>query len=162
MKRYLIFSAVIILAAGLLVHTAAQDQKNEIKRMSLEAEIILTGKVLNQKSVWNKNKTKISTNVMVEVEEYLKGNRTDKNIIVEHPGGEIGEIGEWYSHTPRFNNDEEVLLFLKKDNKNNFYKVLNGEDGKLSLQTDKESGKKITTARVDVSVFKKTIKNVLK
>ncbi|HSR18927.1 MAG TPA: hypothetical protein VLM39_12615, partial [Ignavibacteriaceae bacterium] len=134
----------------------------EIKKISRDADVILTGKVLRQHCLWNKNKTKIFTNVTVEVEEYLKGSRSDKNILITHPGGEIGEIGEWYSHTPGFKDDEEVLLFLRKDSKNDIYKVVNGEDGKLSLHTDKKTGEKITSSHVAVSVLKKEIENVLK
>jgi hypothetical protein len=161
-RKSLIVLAVIILLGGLIISAFAQDKRTEIVRLSREADIILTGKVLKQNCIWNKNKTKIFTNVTVEVEECLKGNLNDENILITHLGGEIGEIGEWYSHVPDFNNDEEVLLFLKKDSKNNMYAVLNGEDGKLTLHTDEKTGVKVTSSKVDISVYKKEIKNILK
>ena len=121
--------------------------------------MILTGKVAKQNSIWNKDKTRIFTEVTVEVEEYLKGNNGTKSIVVITPGGEVGEVGELYTHMPKFSKDEDVLLFVKKDKKDLDYKVFNGEDGKMTLYTDKKTGEKMTSSNKKVSSLKKEIKN---
>lgn len=140
----------------------AQSFQSKIKQLSEKSDVILTGKVAKQKSEWNKNRTRIYTNVTIEVNEYVKGSGVDKNIVVKHPGGEVGDVGEWYSHMPKFNNDEEVLLFAKKDKKDKSYKVLDGEDGKLTLYRDKKTGETVTSSNLKISTLKKEIKKYSK
>ena len=112
----IIFSAVLV---TLFLHFDIHSQSNEskIKNLSEGADIILTGKVVRQNSDWNNDRTRIYTNVVIKTEEYLKGDYAEKTIALSTLGGEVGEVGELYSHMPRFSNDEEVLLFVKKDKK---------------------------------------------
>lgn len=135
---------------------------NELKSLSKGADVIVTGKVAGQKSKWNADKTRILTQVTVEVDEYLKAADNQKDIIITHLGGEVGSIGEWYSHVPSFKNNEEVLLFLKKDKANKAYKVVDGEEGKWTLYKDDKTGEKITSSFVKISALKKEIKNQVK
>jgi len=136
----------------------SQTIQSKMENLSQNADIILTGKVVEQKSSWNKEKTRIITNAVVQAEEYLKGDYSEKTLIVTTQGGEVGDIGELYSHMPRFNNDEEVLLFVKKDKKDLNYKILNGEDGKLTLYRDK-NGELVTSSNKKISTLKNEIKN---
>jgi hypothetical protein len=138
-----------------------QQTISKIEKLSNEADIILTGKVVQQKSNWNNDQSKIYTNVTIEVEEYLKGKSNNSKITITHPGGEVGEVGELYSHMPGFKNDEEVLLFVKKNEKENTLIVLNGEDGKLTLTKDLNSGEKITSSNEKISEIKKSIKQYI-
>jgi hypothetical protein len=155
------FYAILI---TFFIHSEGRSQsiQSEIKNLSEGADIILTGKVVNQKSQWNADKTRISTQTTIKVDEYLKGSIVDDRLVVTTPGGEIGEVGELYSHMPRFSNDEEVLLFVKNDNKDLSYKILNGEQGKLTLFDDKNSGEKITGFNMKISELKKEIKSYVK
>ena len=136
----------------------AQSDQAEVKALSKGADVILTGKVTKQQSEWTQNKSRIITKTTIQVSEYLKGNRTNGVIVVNHPGGEVDGVGELYSHMPEFQNDEEVLLFLKKDNKSNDYKVFAGEDGKVSLLKDK-SGEMMTASRIPLNSLKAEIKS---
>ena len=137
----------------------AQTVQSEIKNLAKDADVILTGKVVEQKSQWNHDQTRISTQSTIKVDEYLKGSNIDKSIIVTTPGGEVGEVGELYTHMPRFSNDEDVLLFVKKDKKDMSYKVVNGEDGKLTLYKDKKTGEIVTSFNRKISALKKEIKS---
>ena len=157
--KYIYPLFVILLLSGFKISTLSQTKPTDIKNLSVEADVILTGKVTKQNSSWNKDKTRISTEVTVEVDEYLKGNNNNKTLVVTTPGGEVGEVGELYTHMPRFNKDEEVLLFVKKDKQEMNYKVLNGEDGKMTLYTDKKTGEKITSSNKKISKLKNEIKN---
>ena len=116
-----LFNTIIFILVLLMFffHFDAHSQSYEslIKNLSEGADIILTGTVVEQNSSWNKDKTRIFTNVVIEAEEYLKGDYSEKSIALTTLGGEVGEVGELYSHMPRFNNYEEVLLFVKKDKK---------------------------------------------
>ena len=157
--KYIYPLFVILLLSGFKISTHSQTKPTDIKNLSVEADVILTGKVTKQNSSWNKDKTRIYTDVTLEVEEYLKGNNSNKTLVVTTPGGEVGEVGELYTHMPRFSKDEEVLLFVKKDKQETNYKVLNGEDGKMTLYTDKKTGEKITSSNKKISKLKKEIKN---
>jgi len=150
---------IIFLFGGAHSLLLAQSIQSKMKNLSENSDVILEGKVVKQNSSWNQNKTRIYTEVTVEVDEYLKGNRGNKTLIVTTPGGEVGEVGELYSHMPSFSKDEEVLLFVKKDKKDESYKVLNGEEGKLTLYRDKKTGEKVTSFNKKISTLKKEIKN---
>lgn len=150
---------IIFLFSGTHSLLLAQSIQLKMKNLSQKSDVILEGKVVKQNSLWNQNKTRIYTEVTLEVDEYLKGNNGNKTIVVTAPGGEVGDVGELYSHMPRFSNDEDVLLFVKKDKKDMSYKVVNGEDGKLTLYKDKKTGEKVTSFNKKVSSLKKEIKN---
>ena len=149
---------VFLLLSGFKSTSLSQTIQSDIQSLSKGADVILTGKVTKQNSSWNKDKSRIYTDVTLEVEEYLKGNNGNKTLVVTTPGGEVGEVGELYTHMPRFSKDEEVLLFVKKDTKDMNYKVLNGEDGKMTLYTDKKTGEKITSSNKKISKLKNEIK----
>lgn len=139
----------------------AQKESPAIKELSIGADVIITGKVTQKKSAWNENKTRIYTQASIQVDEYLKGKGQVNSVEIIYPGGEVGNIGEIYTHMPRFENNEEVLVFLKKDRKNNFFRVFNGEDGKITVLDDKKSGQKVTTSNVSLNSIKAEIKNYI-
>ena len=145
--------------AGFYATSFAQLSSSEIKILSEKADVILTGKVSQQTSSWNENKTRIYTHATVQVEDYIKGNNNENTVTITYPGGEVGDIGEKYSHMPSFEKNEEVLLFLKKDSKNTSFKVVNGEDGKITVTTDNKTGEKITSSKRHISSLTAQIKS---
>jgi len=149
----------LILVCGIYYTTFAQQMAVELKDLSVGADVIITGRVTEQFSSWNEDNTKIYTRATIQVEEYLKGINNGSSITVTYLGGEIGEVGEMYSHMPRFEDQEEVLVFLKKDEKNSDYKVFNGENGKISVINDPKTGEKVTTSNVQINSLKAQIKN---
>ena len=152
---------IILIYGGFLSVVFAQDEKAVIKKLVKGADVILTGKVTKQNSSWNENKTRIYTKATLKVDDYLKGNNNTNTVEVTYPGGEVGDVGELYSHMPRFTNDEEVLVFLKKDKKNISYRVYDGEEGKISLIRDSKTGEKVTTSNIKVNHIRAQIKSYL-
>lgn len=140
----------------------SQTIHSELKNLSQHAELILTGKVVEQKSEWNKGNTAIFTTVTIAVDEYLKGSINQSNIKITHPGGEVGDVGELYSHVPGFTKDETVLLFVKKNKTDNTYQVLEGEVGKISLQLSSNTGEKVTADNKSLTALRKQINSYLK
>jgi len=140
----------------------AQKTDQEIKNMSGQADLILIGKVIHKKSDWNENKTRIYTRVALQVEERLKGRADGKSVDVIYPGGEVGDTGEIYTHMPVFGNNEEVLVFLKKDNKNKAYKVLNGEKGKIKIRRNTNSENRTIDSNASINDLKEKIKRFVK
>lgn len=141
--------------------TLAQNDTSVIKSLTKRADVILTGKVIQKESSWNASKTRIYTKTTVQVEEYLKGTNKDNNIEITYPGGEVGDVGEFYTHMPNFEYNEEVLVFLKKDGKDNEYKVLNGEEGKITVVREAKTKEKITTSNLSIKDLKIQIKRFL-
>lgn len=160
MKIYFI-RPLLILLFFYGYHTVyfAQQLKIDFRELSKGADLILTAKVTEQTSAWNEDKTRIYTNATLRVEEYLKGNNSEAYVTVTYPGGEVGDVGEIYSHMPRFENNEEVLVFLKRDEKSSNYKVFNGENGIIRLMNDPLTGEKVTTSNVEIIYLKTQIKN---
>jgi len=139
----------------------AQKDSSRIKKLSKEADVILTGKVKQKKSSWNANKTRIYTKTTLQVEEILKGNKNGNSVEVIYPGGEVGDVGEIYTHTPKFEANEEVLVFLKKNTKSMEYRVLNGVEGKIKVISDTKTKEKVTKANVSLKEIKSQIKTIL-
>lgn len=150
---------LLILVSGFHFSSNAQKHTSEIKSLAEGSDIIVVGKVINQNSSWNDDKTRIFTNVTIQVDEYLKGSNNNSQITVSHLGGEVGAVGELYSHTPSFSNSEEVLLFIKRDISDNTFKVYQGENGKLTILRDQNSGEKMTTWHRDVNSLKQEIRS---
>jgi hypothetical protein len=152
------FYAILI---TFFTHSAGLSQsiQSEIKNLSEGADMIVTGKVVNQKSEWNSDKSKIYTNVTIQVDEFLKGSNNQNRIVIKNLGGEVGNVGETYSHVPTFQDDEDVLLFVKKSTKDESLRVFEGDEGKLTLYQDKITGEKVTSKNIKASEIKKEIKN---
>jgi len=151
----LTFSLIIFL----IVNSYPQSINSSIKSLSEKADLIVEGKVIQKKSSWNKDKTRIYTDVTVQVDDYLKGNKGNNNIVITTMGGEVDGVGELYTHMPRFNNDENVLVFVKEDKKDKSLKVFNGEEGKVTLYKDKVTGERVTSFNKKISTLKKEIKS---
>lgn len=155
------FLCALIVVGGFFSASFAQLTSSEVESMSKNADLIITGKVTQQSSSWNEDNTRIYTRATIQVEEYLKGNYNSGPIVVSYLGGEVGEVGEMYSHMPRFEDNEEVLVFLKKDDKSTNYKVFNGEEGKISVINDPKTGEKVTTSNVQINSIKAQIKSYI-
>jgi len=123
------------------------------------ADVIITGKVSHNKAGWNENKTRIYTKTTVQVKEYIKGQNNGSYMEIMSPGGEVGEVGELYTHMPRFEDNEEVLVFLKQDGKNKQYKVLSGEEGKITVVTDGKTDDQVTRSNMQLQHLISQIKS---
>jgi hypothetical protein len=150
---------IIVLLFGSQNLLLAQSIQSDIKNLSEGADMIVTGKVVDQKSEWSSDKSKIYTNVTIQVDEFLKGSNNQNRIVIKNLGGEVGNVGETYSHMPTFQDDEDVLLFVKKSTKDESLRVFEGDEGKLTLYKDKKTGEKVTSKNIKASEMKKEIKN---
>ena len=155
------FLFLILLFLGFQLTAIAQEESSGIKKLSKGADVILTGKVTHKKSSWNETKTRIYTKTTLQVEEYLKGKNNGESVEITYPGGEVGDVGELYTHMPKFEENEEVLVFLKKDGKNKGYKVLNGEEGKITVLSDPKTKEKVTSSNLRIKDLKSQIKSFI-
>jgi uncharacterized protein YneR len=86
-------------------------EKMDTAELTNRSDLIVIGEVKNIESHWNPGET-IFTYVTVAVEKTLKGNQKEL-VTLRFPGGEVGEIGLWFSDSPEFSMGEKVKLFLK-------------------------------------------------
>lgn len=156
-------STFLIIALMLLFYqkeNLAQVESANLQKLTESSEIIIIGKVINTKSEWNENRDRIFTKVKINADEFIKGNNKTGAIVVTVPGGEVGEIGEIYSDIPTFENEEEVLLFVKRDNYNN-YVVNSGLDGKYNIAKDEKVGVKMHNSISNIESLKSSIRSFL-
>ncbi len=155
----LISLTIVVSSVGLAQGAPARVKGRPFTALELtdQADVILHGKVASMRAAWSEGKKKISTYVTVSVEEYLKGRLPEKSFTVTHPGGEVDGVGELYTHMPRFKAEEEVIVFAKKDAKGN-YRVFGGDQGKVSVMSEKETGKKMVSRAVSLDEFTASLK----
>ena len=156
-----------LVAMCILVFTAAlstalaQEQQKPIKELAREADVVAVGRVISLKSEWDEGKTRIITRVSLAVDEYLKeGNERSRTITIVTLGGEVGEVGELYTHVPTFRQSEQVAVFLRKDAKGD-YRVSGGTQGKYSIERNPDSGRQEVAGKQAVEDFKKVVKQSL-
>jgi hypothetical protein len=162
--NFIMLPIIFLLGSGFSVfaqNTVAEKEMAKIEKLARGADVIVTAKVTERKSNWNENKTRIYTRATLRVDEYIKGNGNGDVVEVTYPGGEVGEVGEIYSHMPRFEENEEVLVFLKKDKQLKGFKVFDGEEGKISVVRDIKSNEKISRSSNSVRALKRQINKYL-
>jgi hypothetical protein len=139
----------------------AQTVRKTVQELTEKSEMIFTGKVSDMKSEWDEQKTKIYARVTVEVDEFLKGETQHATLVITHLGGEVDEVGELYTHVPRFKKDEEVLVFVKKDKEDNL-RITGGADGKLKITRSELTGKKMIGKTKTLEAFTTDIESIVK
>ena len=155
----LIFTILIAVATPTLVVGQSQGAKTEdlVKR----SDLIVVGKVGRKNSEWNEDRSRIQTRVSVTIDQTIKGTPAGKTIMLVVPGGEVGGVGEWYSHTAQFAENEDVVVFARKDKRGD-YRVAGGEHGKVSLEKDKATGNLIVPNLGTLDQFTSQVKTVVK
>lgn len=131
-----IFALLVVSPSSLL----SQSQTALAEELAARAEVIAIGKVTGIESEWNEARTKIRTRVTLSVDQFVKGGSSQNSLTIYIPGGEIGGVGEIYSHMPTFRHNENVVVFAEKDRENH-YRVSAGSQGKFSVEKDKATGK---------------------
>src|SRR5262245_381770 len=106
----LLFSTFLLLAAAhpALATTVIVPSDDE---MIVSARVIVRGKVLSVATAID-SQERIFTYVTLKVQEVLKGQITERRIVVKEAGGEVGTRGSYLFGTPRFAQGEKVLLYL--------------------------------------------------
>ncbi|UCC39655.1 MAG: hypothetical protein JSV96_18065 [Candidatus Aminicenantes bacterium] len=84
-----------------------------LKELTVGADAIILGEVKKVQSQWSVDGSIILTIATLQVHEMLKGEISSSQIIIQYPGGEVGDIGLKVSDTPSFGLEEKVLVFLK-------------------------------------------------
>lgn len=108
--RFVIGVCVLLLGSAAFATTLMYRDLPELSRTS---DAVVRGKVLETKSRWTSDGSRIVTDVTVEVAETLKGAPAKKVTIVQ-PGGQVGDLGQKVSGLATFQQGEEVVVFLEQ------------------------------------------------
>jgi hypothetical protein len=151
------------LVSALLTPNSSSAQSNPKLTDGLirESEVIVSGKVGGLASEWTPKRERIQTRVTLAVDEAMKGTVPGNAMTIVVPGGEVDGVGEWYSHTATFQNNEEVVVFAKKD-ASGHYRVAGGRDGKFLVQKDARTGAKTVQNVGTFDAFKSAIAKGMK
>ena len=104
-----------VIAFFLPVLLWSQSTTIQTEQLIRASDVIVVGRVGALKSEWNADKSRIQTVVKIQVGETIKGAVDGGSLTVVIPGGEVDGVGEWYSHSVRFKDSEDVVVFAKKD-----------------------------------------------
>ncbi|MDD5094245.1 MAG: IPT/TIG domain-containing protein [Dehalococcoidia bacterium] len=134
------------------------------------ADSIVVGTVASSSSHWNTDHTSIYTEVVISVEDTLKGPAGKNTMTIIVPGGKVGDSWQWVEDTPVFEAGEKVGLFLKELNSGGLARmgletmpqqlaagspssVYGGSQGKLSFTEDKAG----TRSRMSPNEFRQNV-----
>jgi hypothetical protein len=144
-RQVLKFAWFFLMALGVFlpeIVNATVVMKLSDEDLANQAQTILTGKCTSIKSEWNEERTKIFTYITITPQSFVKYEGKPQTIIIKQPGGEVGDDGMLVDGVPVFEEGEEVLLFLQKDQKGT-YRTLGLSQGKFAIITDQGTGRKV-------------------
>ena len=152
--------SVLLMLASVLASTGfGQTRALKVDDLAERAEVVAVGRVAEMKSEWSTDRTHIVTRVKLSVQEYIKGEGAS-DITITTLGGEVGDVGELYTHVPTFRQNESVVVFLQKDREGQ-YRVTGGTQGKYSIERSPESGQQVVAGDRRVEEFTESIRKAL-
>lgn len=151
------FAAILLFLASSPPVALSQHRAMTPEDLTRGSDVVAVGRVKELKSEWSSGKNAIVTRVTLGVDEFLKGG-SGLTMTVIVPGGEIDGVGEWYSHTARFKQDEDVLLFAKRQGSSEL-RVTGGEDGKMLITKDSKTGTSQIAGGVRLDEMKRRVIN---
>lgn len=131
--------AIVLVLALATTTTRSQERTLTTEQLTAGSDVVVVGKVERMKSAWSPDRKRIVTTVSIAVDQQLKGEGNGSTVSIVVPGGEVDGVGEWYSHSARFREDEEVVVFARKD-KEGKLRVAGGSQGKVSVTRDASKG----------------------
>ena len=130
-------AAAVLLATTALVAGAAQAtivKQLTLGEMSKRADLIVRGQVVRKSASWNPEHTRIYTVSEIRVDESLKGGLAAGTVVpVRQLGGELDGLVQSVAGNATFQPDEEVIVFLDKDDTLPWSYVIGMAQGKYTV-----------------------------
>jgi putative Ig domain-containing protein/BACON domain-containing protein/matrixin/Ig-like domain-containing protein/S-layer family protein len=110
------------------------------------ARVIVRGKILSIESSFDEQQGRIFTYVKLKVQEVLKGQITERKIVIKELGGRVGDRISVVYGNPEFALGEQVLMYLDtwKDGSLRTYQMFLG---KFSIVKDEKTGNEFAVRR---------------
>ena len=109
------------------------------EQLTKASQTVIMGQVENVTFQWSQGGRSIVTRATVAVDEIIRGNLNENQVIIEYEGGEVGEIGLKVSDAPSLMKGENVILFLETKNDTRgglIRKIVGKAQGKYSIGAD--------------------------
>src|SRR6185503_12484159 len=108
-KSLFLLTIVFILAQASFATTAVRPSDDDL---NIGARAIVRGKVLSIESAADETTNRIYTYITVKVQEVIKGQITERRIVLKELGGQAGERISVIYGNPQFKRGENVFLYL--------------------------------------------------
>jgi hypothetical protein len=108
-QLFAVFGAVLLAASAF----ASTLQRMSLDQLSEASTEVIRGHVVSQETLWNPAHTRIYTYTTLAVEQTYKGNPAS-TLIVQQPGGTIGNVHVFVAGTIQFRLQAGYVLFLER------------------------------------------------
>ncbi len=134
-----IFWTLVVLTLFISVsvqNVVAIVEEKSLNDLTTSSDAIIAGKVISKESYWKDGN--IFTDVTISASQHFKG-KSDSQFLIKIPGGTVGNIYAEVSDVPLFEDNEDVLLFLKGN------QVVGWNQGKYTIEDNKikETGESV-------------------
>ena len=151
--------------------------------MIIGARVIVKGRILSIESRFDEQQGRIFTYIKLKVQEVLKGQITERKIVIKELGGQVGDRLSVVYGNPEFALGEHVLMYLDtwKDGSLRTYQMFlgkfsivkdektghefavrgTGDEHVVVLPTDNGNGRGAITDRMEVSAYIAMVKSRL-
>lgn len=129
-------AAVLVMGASATEAEATVLRDLRLPDLVTQADLIVTGTVLEQRSVRPESGGHIWTDVRVQVDGVVKGEAKGE-VVVRQQGGKVGDEARFVPGNARFEKGERVVLFLIAHE--GFHYTVGMELGKYTIYTGREA-----------------------
>ena len=145
-RSFLLLTILLAATQSTLATTIVRPSDDDL---IVGARAIVRGKVLKIESALDHNQNRIFTYVTIKVKEVLKGQITERRIVLKELGGQVGDQIDVTFGNPEFKRDENVLVYLDTwaDGSLRTYQMLLG---KFSVVKDDVTGHEFIIRDLDV------------
>ena len=157
MKRVLVQQIIRVFVLGMVFCGVSQTSFATTVIMPTDDNLIIgsraivRGRVLAIESAIESNSDRIFTYITLRVQEVLKGQISERRIVLKQRGGEVAGRGTRIFGMPQFLRDENVILYLDTWAEG-AYRVHQMFLGKFTILTDARTGQQIAQRSQDEDV----------
>jgi len=143
MKKIFFILIIFCLVSSyfLCTNTYAVMKGLSTEKLTRSSEMVVRGEVKEVKSYWSDDGKTIFTSATISIRDIIRGKLVQKTIVVEYPGGQVGDIGLKVSDVATFKKGEQILLFLKpaknkRAEAEDIYNIVGRAQGKYTIDSD--------------------------
>jgi hypothetical protein len=154
--RFLIFNLLGFILLFLIPLSLSADMMAlSTEQLTTLSENVIIGKVKKTAAHWSEDGKTITTSATVLINNVIRGNLIKKEVTVEYPGGEIGNIGLKVSDVSSLRAGEDVILFLSRKNlkDDSVFKISGKAQGHYTIDKNgiaKKSGFSIVGSKLSI------------
>lgn len=101
-----------------------------LEELVSRARLIVRGRVIDTTARWNADHTRIYTYVTIRPTEYIKGASKTGDLVIEVPGGTVGDLTLRVTDVPTFKEGEDTVVFLRDE----YFQVVGWYQGKYTVE----------------------------